>query len=82
MGQLHTQYEQEIPMNEQDLRDCFAMFAMMGIVSRGIDGDIVDKVANNAYVMADAMLEARDPQTSAGLPPIKRRRSKNATGTN
>jgi phage tail protein X len=49
-------------MNEQDLRDCFAMFAMMGIVSRGIDGDIVDKVCHNAYVIADAMLEARKNQ--------------------
>jgi hypothetical protein len=63
-------------MNEQDLRDCFAMFAMMGIVSNGIDGDIVDKVANNAYVMADAMLEARKPETTVGLPPIKKRTTK------
>ena len=63
-------------MNEQDLRDCFAMFAMMGIVSRGIDGDIVDKVANNAYVMADAMLEARKPEPTVGLPTIKRRTKK------
>jgi phage tail protein X len=47
-------------MNDKDLRDCFAMFAMMGIVSRGIDGDMVDKVCHNAYVMADAMLEARN----------------------
>ena len=49
-------------MNEQDLRDCFAMFAMMGIVSQGIDGDIVDKVCHNSYVIADAMLEARKNQ--------------------
>jgi len=63
-------------MNEQDLRDCFAMFAMMGIVSRGIDGDIVDKVANNAYVMADAMLEARKPKEESGIVAVKRGRKK------
>jgi hypothetical protein len=37
-------------------------------------------LSERAYAIADAMLEARNPQTSAGLPPIKRRRSKNATG--
>ena len=63
-------------MNEQDLRDCFAMIAMMGIVSRGIDGDIVDKVANNAYVMADAMLEARKPKEESGIVAVKRGRKK------
>lgn len=59
-------------MNDQDLRDCFAMFAMMGIVSRGIDGDMVDTVSHNAYVMADAMLEARKP-TEEGIVAIKRK---------
>ena len=47
-------------IGDDDLRDCFAMFAMMGIVSRGIDGDMVDTVSHNAYVMADAMLKARE----------------------
>jgi hypothetical protein len=46
-------------MNEQDLRDCFAMFTLCGIVMRGIDDEIVEDVAINAYKMADAMLEAR-----------------------
>ena len=67
-------------MNENDLRDCFAMFAMMGIVSRGIDGDMVDKVCHNAYVMADAMLEARKAKEETGIIAVKRspttRRSK------
>ena len=67
-------------MNENDLRDCFAMFAMMGIVSRGIDGDMVDKVCHNAYVMADAMLEARKAKEETGIVAVKRssttRRSK------
>jgi len=67
-------------MNEQDLRDCFAMFASLRIGLDG-DGDVMLASAERCYAFADAMLEARDPQTSAGLPPIKRRRSKNATGT-
>ena len=64
-------------MNENDLRDCFAMFALIGVRS----STDKEQQAKWCYEMADAMLEARDPQTSAGLPPIKRRRSKNATGT-
>jgi phage tail protein X len=63
-------------MNEEDLRDCFAMFAMMGIVSRGIDGDMVEKVCHNAYVMADAMLEARKAEPAEGIVAIKPRRKK------
>jgi hypothetical protein len=62
-------------MNEQDLRDCFAMFALNGYVSRmacnPLDvGDIceggkfadnnAEAVAKAAYIMADAMLEARN----------------------
>ena len=64
-------------MNEQDLRDCFAMFAMCGIVMRGIEDSIVDGVARNAYKMADAMLEARKPREEAGITAVKRvRRTK------
>ena len=59
-------------MNEEDLRDCFAMFAMTGIIMTGFD-DVVEKVANDAYKMADAMLEARKPQETVGLPAIKKR---------
>jgi hypothetical protein len=63
-------------MNDQDLRDCFAMFTLCGIVMRGIDDEIIEDVAINAYKMADAMLEARKPQETVGLPAIKRKRSK------
>ena len=68
-------------MNEQDLRDCFAMFALNGLLTEARDDFNDQAISELAYSLADAMLEARDPQTSAGLPPIKRRRSKNATGT-
>jgi hypothetical protein len=59
-------------MNEQDLRDCFAMFTLCGIVMRGIDDEIIEDVAINAYKMADAMLEARKPKEE-GLVAIKRK---------
>jgi len=66
-------------MTDQDkeyLRDLFAGFAMMGIVSRGINDEVVEKVAENAYVMADAMIEARDKEESyaeKGITAIKKR---------
>jgi hypothetical protein len=54
-------------MNDQDLRDCFAMFAMIGLVAR-------DKVfdAEEAWFVADKMLEARKPKEE-GLVAIKRK---------
>ena len=67
-------------MNEQDLRDCFAMFALNGLLTEAKNDWTDQAIAELSYSLADAMLEARNPQTSAGLPPIKRRRSKNATG--
>jgi len=63
-------------MNEQDLRDCFAMFTLAGIVMRGIDNDMVEGVAKNAYKMADAMLEARRPKEESGIVAVKRGRKK------
>jgi hypothetical protein len=63
-------------MNEQDLRDCFAMFTLCGIVMRGIGDDVIEEVANNAYKMADAMLEARSAKNNAGLPSIRSRKPK------
>jgi hypothetical protein len=62
-------------MNEQDLRDCFAMFTLCGIVMRGIDDEIIEDVAINAYKMADAMLEARNKtEADGGITTIKKRK--------
>ena len=58
-------------MNDEDLRDCFAMFTLCGIVMRGIDDKIIEDVAINDYKMADAMLEARKPPEE-GIVKIKR----------
>ena len=58
-------------MNEQDLRDCFAMFALNGILS--CDYSVDEEPAVLAYKYADEMLEARKPQETIGLPAIKRK---------
>jgi len=54
-------------MNEQDLRDCFAMFAMLGFMSRGSVWEVKE-----AWDIADAMLEARTPK--GGIMSIKKQR--------
>jgi hypothetical protein len=65
-------------MNEQDLRDCFAMFIVNGLISRASVFDMKE-----VWEIADAMLEARDPGPTVGLPPLKRRgRPRNDTRTN
>ena len=47
-------------LNEDDLRDCFAMFAMNGLISRGRDEMLMgDALCKAAYDYADAMLNAR-----------------------
>jgi hypothetical protein len=46
-------------MNDEDLRDLFAGLALMGIVSRASNEPQFDLVARNAYIMADAMIEAK-----------------------
>ncbi|MEY4263445.1 MAG: hypothetical protein RL373_13 [Pseudomonadota bacterium] len=58
-------------MNEQDLRDCFAMFAMLGLLSRGSVWE-----AKEVWDIADAMLEARDGKGTVGLPPVRSRKAK------
>ena len=61
-------------MNEQDLRDCFAMFALNGILS--CNYDVGDEPAVLAYKYADEMLEARAGKGSVGLPPVRARKAK------
>jgi len=50
-------------VNEQDLRDCFAMFA-----------SITGKSAEECYKFADEMLEARNKNEELGIAAIKPRR--------
>lgn len=48
-------------MNEEDLRDCFAMFALAGAVMSG-----KARTAEDIWAMADEMLEARKPKDDEG----------------
>ena len=57
-------------MNEEDLRDCFAMFAMLGIVMK--HGSERELLEDDAYLMADRMLQARKPKDEAGIASVKR----------
>ena len=67
-------------MNEEDLRDCFAMFAMMAVMpslagkSIGVgQPENNERFANMCYALSDAMLEARKQEETVGLPAIKKR---------
>lgn len=50
-------------MNEEDLRDCFAMFA-----------SLTGKSAEECYKFADEMLEARKEKDDGGITAVKPRR--------
>jgi len=64
-------------MNEEDLRDCFAMFALLGIVFAH-KGEDAESASLTAYKYADAMLEARsaEPEQEIGIVAAKSRRKK------
>jgi hypothetical protein len=59
-------------MNENDLRDCFAMFALNGILS--CNYDVGEEPAVLAYKYADAMLEARNTNEELGIAALKPKR--------
>ena len=59
-------------MNDEDLRDCFAMFALNGILS--CNYDVGEEPAVLAYKYADAMLEARNKEDEEGIATIKKRK--------
>jgi hypothetical protein len=64
-------------MNEEDLRDCFAMFALIGIVFAH-KGEDSESASLTAYEYADAMLKARnaEPEQEVGIVAAKTRRKK------
>ena len=63
-------------MNEKDLRDCFAMFGMVGLVMAYKDNHPEATLAERAYTIADAMLEARkaEPEVEEGIVAVKPRK--------
>jgi hypothetical protein len=60
-------------MNDKDLRDCFAMFIVCGMVMKYNEVD-----PNTIWKMADEMLEARnaEPEQEVGIVAAKTRRKK------
>ena len=65
-------------MNEKDFRDVCAMFALNGLLTEA-RGDWSDgAIAELAYSLADAMLEARskEPEQEVGIVAAKTRRKK------
>ena len=65
-------------MNDQDLRDCFAMFAMMGVIVRGgLHPELMPEecIARRSYEIADVMLKARNPEPEEeGIVAVKPKR--------
>jgi hypothetical protein len=61
-------------MNDTDLRDCFAMFAVVGVAHKGVYEEDVEHIAKKAFMLADAMMEARKPKDEAGIASVKRTR--------
>jgi hypothetical protein len=61
-------------MNENDLRDCFAMFSMVGLVMAYKDNHPENELAERAYGIADAMLEARNTNEELGIAALKPKR--------
>ena len=65
-------------MNDEDLRDCFAMFALNGIIARGgLHPELLpeDCIARRSYELADAMIEARNKTIDdGGITTIKKRK--------
>ena len=57
-------------MNDEDLRDFFAAFAMLGGVVR--NGAMHKYIADDAYAMADHMLAARHAE-EVGIAAVKKR---------
>ena len=62
-------------MNDEDLRDLFAAFAM---ISKAWIPPNLDDHAKNCYAIADAMLDAKyadnEPEPEMGITAIKRKR--------
>jgi mannose/cellobiose epimerase-like protein (N-acyl-D-glucosamine 2-epimerase family) len=56
-------------MNEEELRDCFAMFALAGAVMAG-----KSRTADEVWQLADDMMEARKPKDETGIAAVKRTR--------
>ena len=68
-------------MNEKDLRDCFAMFSLIGLLGSTKITPYefkYEEIAEGAWKLADAMLEARnkqDDEEELGIAAVKPKRT-------
>lgn len=64
-------------MNDNDLRDAFAMFAMHKMMEYMVGAKPYTEIARECYDMADAMLEARnkEPEQESGIAAFKPKRA-------
>jgi hypothetical protein len=60
-------------IGDDDLRDCFAMFALAGLLIRGNNKLI--EIPEGAYEMADAMMEARNAKPEIGIKTVRKARN-------
>ena len=67
-------------MNEEvpTIRDCFAMFAMMGLVIN----ENRSAIPEMAYQLADAMMEARNAKPEIGIKTVRKARNNAKNNTN
>ena len=64
-------------IGDDDLRDCFAMFALVGLVMMNKEPYDDKAVAELSYTLADAMLEAKYKiKPEVGIVAVKSRRRK------
>lgn len=63
-------------MNDEDLRDLFAAFAM---ISKAWIHPNIEDHAKNCYIMADAMIEAKYAEHEVGIAAVKKRPKKPET---
>lgn len=59
-------------MEDKDLRDFFAAFAMLGLVQRN---GLIEEIGDVSYDIADKMLTARSGASEGGIVAIKRKKS-------
>jgi hypothetical protein len=61
-------------IGDDDLRDCFAMFALNGLLNEATNDFNDQAIAELAYSLADAMMEARKGKDEAGIAGIGKRK--------
>ena len=60
-------------IGDDDLRDCFAMFALLGLVQMNKEPYDDTAVAELSYRLADKMMQARNVKANDGIVSIPKR---------